>query len=44
MGPDRGGHMIELPEAAALATAASTLLVGRTVVAAEAGHTPHTFT
>ena len=36
--------MIELPEAAALATAASTLLAGRTVVAAEAGHTPHTFT
>ena len=33
--------MIELPEAAALAAQATTLLAGRTVVAAEAQHTPH---
>lgn len=36
--------MIELPEAAALAAQAGTLLSGRTVVGAEAQHTPHTFT
>ncbi len=35
--------MLELPEASALATQAATLLAGRTVVAAEAQHTPHTF-
>ena len=33
--------MIELPEAATLAAQASRLLVGRTVVDAEANHTPH---
>ena len=33
--------MLELPEAAALAAQARTLLVGRTVVAAEAQHSPH---
>lgn len=33
--------MIELPEAAALADQAQSLLVGRTVVAAKAQHTPH---
>lgn len=36
--------MLELPEAAALATQARTLLAGRTVVAAEAQHTPHKLT
>ncbi len=36
--------MLELPEAAALAAQARTLLVGRTVVVAEAGHTPHKLT
>lgn len=36
--------MIELPEAAALAAQARSLVVGRTVVAAEARHTPHKLT
>lgn len=36
--------MIELPEAAALAGQVTTTLAGRTVVDAEAGHTPHKLT
>ena len=36
--------MIEIPEAAALARQAADLLTGRTVSAAEAGHSPHRFT
>lgn len=35
--------MLELPEAGALAAQATALLAGRTVVAAEAQHTAHTF-
>ncbi len=36
--------MIELPEAATLAAQATELLTGRTITAAEAGHTPHRLT